>query len=237
MDFSRLKSFYYDCLNYIYPSKCISCGEIIRKNEFLCDYCNFKLPIIDPQKRCIKCGLIKGKCDCKHLIYHFEGLTAPFFNEGVAKQALYKFKFYKKQHYVDFFAQKMALCVVTDFKDIKFDGICFAPMTFKSKIKRGYNQAEDLATALSDILNLPLFYNALAVNGKREVQHYLKSKARFKNIRNHFKGTKKLNGKTILLVDDIKTTGATLDECARQLMFAGAYHVYSITAVAVERKG
>ncbi len=237
MDFSRLKSFYCDCINYIYPSKCLSCGEIVRKNEFLCDYCNFMLPIIDPQKRCTKCGLIKGNCDCKHLVYHFEGLTAPFFNEDVARRILYKFKFNKKQHYAKFFAQKMALCVVTDFKDIKFDGICFVPMSFKAKLRRGYNQSEDLAAELSEILNLPLFYDALAVKGRRKVQHYLKSKARFKNIRNRFKGKKNLKGKTILLVDDIKTTGATLDECARQLMFAGAYHVYCVTAIAVGKKG
>ena len=61
-------------------------------------------------------------------------------------------------------------------------------------------------------------------------------KERFKNVKGMYKTNYKVTGKTILLVDDIKTTGASFDECAKQLLLAGADNVYCVSAVGSKTK-
>lgn len=217
----------------LFPNLCIACGEAIPEGEYLCEYCTEMAALVDYTKNCRRCGSLKKNCECSRRVFHFNGCIAPFYNDGVIRDAMYSFKFAHKDYIGKFFAQKMSIMVKSVYSDIKFDGIVYVPMRTSKRLKRGFNQSEVLARHISKILDLPIFYNTLISGKKTKVQHKLKEQERFKNIKGKFIANKKYNltGKTILLVDDIKTTGATLDECAKQLMLLGADEVYCITGL------
>ena len=170
------------------------------------------------------------------MVYHFNGCVAPFYNEGIAQKAMYEFKFRKKEYIASFFAEQMALFVKQCFPEIEFDLVTFVPMHFLKRISRGYNQSFLLAEKISKILNIPLVYSLLGAKFKWKTQHSMAFKERFKNVKDKYYCKEKIEGKTVLLVDDIKTTGATLDECAKQLMVCGANKVYCITGLMTYKK-
>lgn len=222
----------------LFPRKCISCGCIIDCNEHLCDYCFEMLERIDLSKICFRCGMNKKNCLCKSRVYHFGGCVAPFENESVAQAAMYRYKFIRTNGAAKFFAQEMAKAIATVYNDIEFDGITYVPMHPIKQLKRGFNQSEEIALELSKILNLKLYERLLSSKYKSNSQHSMTLKERFDNIKGVYKSNYMVTGKTILLVDDIKTTGATLDECAKQLLLAGADNVYCVSGlITVAEKG
>lgn len=215
----------------LFPNTCAGCGAVLSEEEFLCDYCYEMLDRTAKDKLCFKCGLPKKKCDCSKYIFRFDGCTAPFYNNGTARKAMYAFKFRRKERFGEFFARQMALCVKQAFCDVKFDIIGYVPMLKRNEHRRGYNQSKVLARALSEILGIPVAENLLGCKGKEYTQHELPHKMRFNNVKDRYYCNFSVNGKNILLVDDIKTTGATLDECAKQLLKSGADRVYCVTGL------
>lgn len=223
-------------LSAIYPAKCMGCDDIIPDGENFCDYCYETLPITGKDTLCNVCGCVKKECQCKYRVFHFTGTTAPFYNDGVVKQAMYDFKFHRKLYVADFFAKEMALTVKMQFYGIDFDAVVYVPMLLSKGLKRGYNQSRELAVRIAKILDIHLVENAIGCNKKKKLQHKTEIKERFQNVKGVYYPNVSLNGRTVLLVDDIKTTGATLDECAKALFKAGADDVYCITALTTKKK-
>lgn len=223
-------------LDVLYPNKCVACGEIIPKGESLCDFCFESMPKTGFDNRCRVCGCLKKECQCKHHIFSFNGATSPFYNTDIAKKVMYEFKFRKKPEFGHFFAERMALSVKTDFYGVDFNAVVYVPLLLKNELKRGYNQSRELAISVAEILNIPLVENAIGCNDKRYIQHKTKPKDRFKNVKGAYYPNLSLSGRTVLLVDDIKTTGATLDECSKALLKAGANEVYCVTGLISRRK-
>lgn len=223
-----------------YPKQCVCCGEIIDEDEELCDNCIRNIERVDDTKRCIKCGLLKGNCGCKIYTYHFEGAVAPFFNSGLAQQGMYSFKFNKREQAAEFFAREMAKSVRSQLHNREFDVICYVPSTLRSYSMRGFNQSYMLAQRMSELLSIPLLKGALKCRWSIKFQHNLNREKRFKLTRKKYYFSKSavgyLKNKKVLLVDDIKTTGATLDECSRQLLFGGARSVFCVTALVTDLK-
>lgn len=223
-------------ISAFFPNTCISCGDIIDEGEELCNYCHEMLEKCDSLKRCIKCGQKKGNCDCKYRVYRFDGCISPFYSNDISRKAMYKFKFGKKLRNADFFAKQMAICIKTEYSNIKFDGICFVPLATVNELKRGFNQSKILAEKISKITGIKLLDGALKCKKSSVSQHSLSLDERFNHVKGRYSCHLNLKGKTILLVDDIKTSGATLDECSRQLLSCGANKVYCITAIIVKEK-
>ena len=132
----------------------------------------------------------------------------------------------------------MAECVAFEFGDVKFDVITCVPQTKKKRRKRGYNQSALLAKQISHELSVP--FNELLLFKTRETadQHDLRGKDRLKNLKNAFAAENEdaVKDKTILLCDDIKTTGATLNECRKTLLKAGAKAVCCATIAVTPEK-
>ena len=150
---------------------------------------------------------------------------------------MYELKFHNKFNCLRPFGKEMSKCVKRDFGIENIDLICYVPAKKSTLYTRGFNQSELFAKEISFNLNLKFSKDLIKYRVEGKTQHRLKTvEDRFKNVRNLFKVTKKLSGKNILLVDDIKTTGASLDECARQLKFAGADKVYCVTALVTRVK-
>ena len=217
----------------LFPNICISCGEIIPEGEHLCEFCTEMAETVDFTKICSRCGMLKKECLCSKRVFHFSGSAAPFYNSGITKTAMYRFKFGHKDFISKFFAERMALTVKSCYSNIDFDVITFVPTTFSKKLKRGFNQSELLAKRLSKLLGIKLCGDLIVCKKSAKIQHKLKFDERFKNVKGRYAANRKyaLNGKPVLLVDDIKTTGATLDECAKQLLLLGADDVYCVTGL------
>lgn len=220
----------------LYPNKCAGCGRVIPEDDGFCDFCFEMLPKVNLDKFCMKCGSDKKDCYCKYRTFHFEAAVAPYYNEGPARKAMYDFKFRRGEYLADFFAKKMTLAVKTAFYDAKIDGVTYVPLQMRNRLKRGYNQSYELAARVADNLGVRLLDRVIDCRSKKRPQHKTEWKNRFSNVRDVFFSNASLKGGTILLVDDIKTSGATLDECAKVLLKAGADRVYCVTALAVKRK-
>lgn len=217
--------------DFFFPSHCMNCGRAIKDGKVICGDCENDIEKIEV-KTCLKCGLPVRKCDCKTYVYHFSGISAPFYNEGIAKKGLYRIKFSDNKQLVPYYAQAMAETFYKNFSGIDFDYITYVPMTFLKGLKRGYNQASLLAEELSVKLDIPLIENVLVRKIFSQTQHKRKNVyERFKNAYKSYAKTGKINGGRILLIDDIKTTGASLDACAKELLYAGADEVYCLTAL------
>ncbi len=221
-----------EIVNAIYPNTCVCCKEFTKSTFYICDKCMSQFDVIDAST-CRKCGLPKENCECHKFYYRFKGVVAPFLYENVARSAMIGFKFHGYVVAAEFFAKYMTQFIKKRFDNIEFDAIVAVPMKTLDKLERGYNQSEVLARHISKSMNVKHYKNAFIKLKSVKVQHELLMEERFANIRGAFKvRNKKLyNGKTILLIDDIKTTGATLDECARMLLLCGAKEVYCATAV------
>lgn len=218
-------------LSAFYPNTCIACGDIIDEDECLCSYCFEMLPRVDLIKNCTRCGLPKKDCDCKNHVFYYNGCIAPFYNDAAAKVAMYKFKFRKAESNADFFAEQMALAIKTVYNDIEFDAVTYVPLTVKKKLRRGFNQSKILASKLAEIFELPIYTDLLYCKQNKISQHDLKNpKERLKNVQGLYGCSNKVKG-NILLIDDIKTTGATLNECAKQLIISGADKIYCATGL------
>ncbi len=214
-------------LNALFPPRCFLCDDVISPDMYLCSHCESKLTVPEI-KRCVGCGATAKFCECNRFVYHFEGVISPFFNEGAAKQGIYSFKFFHQRRIAEFYARHMAQSTQKYFGDIQFDFITYV---CSSKKKQKFNHCKILAEELALNLNLPLVDALMPTDKLRSTQHKLGFDSRFENVRNAYKAKIKCKGRKILLVDDIKTSGATIDECARQLKLAGAELVYCVTAV------
>ncbi len=217
-------------LDLLYPPKCIVCDEPIY-SEGYCERCADKIRPID-EECCFYCGIPLKHCECDRFVYHFDGVSGLFYNEDFAQEAVYKFKFKGIFSCVNTFADAMAERCAKNFGLENIDIITCVPATKKSMRKRGFNQSELLAKRIAN--NLGIEFEPYLLIKKESVitQHSIeKVDDRFKNIRNGFSSSKRIPHKNILLVDDIKTTGASLDECARQLKFAGAEKVFCATTL------
>ena len=220
----------------IYPDKCVFCKRTVKKGNYLCRACAENAEAFEREKRCIKCGMVKERCRCKKRLYRFNGVISPFYNEGLAKMGFYRYKFSFCENLSDFFALKMAESVKAEYKNIRFDAVCSVPPSRKRMRKFGYNPAEQLGIKAAEYINVFYVEDALGCRNVSSNQHNKSYDERFKMIRDCYFPKKSMRNKTVLLVDDICTTGATLDECARQLLKAGADEVWCVTALITDNK-
>ena len=90
-------------LDALFPQRCIVCDRLSEEDSFFCKKCQGKIqPIVD--KICLRCGREINNCDCDRFIYHFDGIIAPFANDGQAKNTFSSFKFGSNFSSVDYFA-------------------------------------------------------------------------------------------------------------------------------------
>lgn len=128
-------------------------------------------------------------------------------------------------------ADLMVKSINTYYAGIVFDAVVFVPMLRVKQIDRGYNQAQLLAESIANRLNLDVQYNVVGRHLKSKTQKNLTLEQRVINAKGSFflKDSSNIIGKTILLVDDVFTSGSTISECAGKLKEGGASKVYTVT--------
>lgn len=228
--------------NILYPLYCVACHSRMRAEKTkvpFCAICREKiLPLTPPF--CVKCGrgvagayIREGKCAlCLKQQYHFDRAWAGYAYDGVIKEMLHYFKYTHKVNLGGTLAGLM-LDFIREYRlpVDSCDYIVPIPLSPARLREREFNQAYVLADTLSGNLKLKLMDNNLKRVRNTRSQADLDRIARWKNIRGAFKlkAPNVVKDKTILLIDDVLTTGATASEAAGTLKSAGAGSVYVLT--------
>ena len=233
---------YFDyLLDFIYPKKCIFCNEPVPFGEgesCVCDICSKTMPIIK-ENICKKCGIENTERPgsdycyrCLHTKYAFERNYAVFKYNDVGK-AIKKFKYDKIKYLGIGFAILMKDYVNNINTDIikDIDIIVSVPVSKKKFKERGFNHVEIIVNKFSELVNLPCDNSNLIRIKDTPPQSTLSFKERKENVKGAFAVVNKeaFKNKKVLLIDDIFTTGSTVDECAREMIQSGAKEVRLFT--------
>lgn len=229
----KISSFIYSLL----PRRCAYCGRVIASDRLMCSDCERNLPRIKGTV-CNKCGREKEICSCKGSERYYVSVVAPFYFEGNVRKGIHAYKFRKSPDNAEAYSSEMAKTVSERFGDIKFDYITDVPMTRKSVKIRGYNQCTLLAKGISDYLGIEYKPDLLVKLYETKSQHGLSFYFRRGNLTGVFDVTDPsfVYNKTILLCDDVSTSGETMNECAKMLWLYGAKEVYCIACALTKSK-
>ncbi|MCI8553671.1 MAG: ComF family protein [Clostridiales bacterium] len=217
---------------WFFPRRCGFCGRLVKIDETVCGECKGELPRVLPPL-CPLCGREKGRCACRAHRRHFLRCVSPFYYEGLARKGILRLKLYGKTYAAEAFAEAMAQTVKREYAGVVFDGIVPVPVSRRTQKARGYNQSFLLASALGARIGCQA-EETLAKLVETPAQRELSALERSGNVMGVFdlRSGCCVTGKTLLLVDDILTTGATLDECAKILKIYGAAEVYAAVGAA-----
>lgn len=220
-------------LDLLYPPSCPLCGDVLKEGMHgFCDACRGKVDRVKTPV-CEICGKEIAKAryvlceDCarrpKHFVKGFPAFNyVPPMNEGI-----YRFKYHFERCHASVFAGEIVKTHGKEILSISPEVLIPVPIHKKKLRKRGYNQAEILAGELSRLLGIPVDASVL-IRGKNTVpQKKLSPEERKNNLKTAFLSTQnRVNYRSVLLVDDIYTTGATIEACTERLLEAGVSEVY-----------
>lgn len=225
-------------LSFIFTKRCRYCRRVCDIRDEICEECTRDLPKIEGTI-CHKCGLPKEHCNCHGKTRFYSSVCAPFYYAGAPKKAVVALKYENNPQLIDGLASDMALCLQDRYKGYTFDCIAYVPLYYRDEKKRSFNQAQLLAESLSRITGIPV-YNLLTKTFETAPQHTLPEMKRSGNLLGAIEFNEKCGIDTenmrILLCDDIKTTGSTLDECAKTLLISGCAEVRCLTVCITKEK-
>lgn len=216
--------------------KCLNCGADVFDELGFCQKC-LKEVTFNSGKTCKRCGVaIHGEESyCGHCAFeriYFDRAYSPFSYTGAVQRAILQMKFERVATNAKVLARYLAYTAVKN--ELQFDVVTFVPMSKKAQKQRGYNQAQLLAMHFCDILQINAPKQLLNKVKETERQERLNKQARKENLVGAFAATDDAKDKNVLLVDDIKTTGSTLNECAKALKRKGAKTVVCLTVASRE---
>ncbi len=222
-------------LDGIFPRICPICNEIVKRGGYdICPDCARRLSFVG-DSYCMRCGKpveeLEEYCrDCVSGIHDYdEGRAALVYDEYMSK-SIYRFKYNGKREFAGFYSRVMYERLGKKMESWNADVIVPVPVHRSKQKKRGYNQAYLIAKGLSDRLHIPVCDTLVTRNKATAVQKNLGARERRNNLKKAFNVTQnvvKLD--SVLIVDDIYTTGATIDAIARCLKAAGVSRVYFAT--------
>lgn len=227
-------------LDYLYPPRCPACDKPILQNQSFdgfCTTCLEKLPIIRG-KRCCKCGralsdLEKEYCsDClKYGWAHIydKGLSLCTYDD-VLRDMIYRLKYGKRSEYANALGKLLADAFAVALKRAGAEGVIAVPLHENRIRKRGYNQAELLAKSFCRHSGIPFYEHYVErVKDTKPLKSMSRSE-RQNNLKKAFKlGRNDVKSKVSIVIDDIYTTGSTVDAVAEVLKRAGVSKIYFIT--------
>ena len=221
------------CLGMLYPQTCYFCGKI--HTTEMCPECVEKLEYID-EPRCKRCGkpiryMEEEFChDCTQGTFHYEQGKSIWLHKGPVRWSVYQFKYHNRRVFARFYAKEWCRLYGEDIKRWGIDVIIPIPLHKARRRKRGYNQAEILAKELGKQCHLLVDTKSVVRRVDTRPQKELNNKQRKRNLNKAFYVTKHWKKwKNVLLIDDIYTTGNTIDSVAELLMKKGAEKVYFLS--------
>ncbi len=207
INIKRVKAYLKDIF---FPVRCPYCQCVIDRDEYACEKCKKQFPSASFKRYAI------GGYFC----------AAAFPYNGIFATSVKRFKFSNRGGYAKQLAFPIVQSILEIHKSVHFDVITCVPMHKTMLKKRRYNQAELLARECAEIMNIP-YADTLEKYKMNKAQHSIKAAEREKNVRGVYRANDRnfLQGKSVLIIDDIITTGHTLGECSRILMKSGCKSV------------
>lgn len=224
-------------VDLLYPPLCAGCGK---PNHRFCSDCLQGVKIID-FPFCAFCGKQTNDdqpvcAECGHVPVHFTAAAAWAVYGGTLREAIHSLKYKNDMGLGDFFAQY--LIEILSEKDWSFDLIIPVPLSAQRKKERTYNQSALLSRPIARYFQLEHSMNALKRTKDTGTQVKRNRAERDLSLKDAFSGNPaKLKGRSVLLVDDIITTGATINHCSEALLQAGAVRVYAVSLAKTFRDG
>jgi ComF family protein len=222
-----------DLFHLLFPNLCNACGQsLVKSEQFLCLNCLFDLPYTDFHlfRDNQVARQFWGRFPCTYamaMLYFRKG--------GKVQQILHSLKYRGKAELGVLLGKLLAERMMKgNFPN--FDIIIAVPLHWKKEKLRGYNQSQCIAEGLGTVMNIPVVKNVLVKKKSTSSQTKKGRFDRFENLKEAFAATNTsiLENKHVLLVDDVVTTGATLEACALVLLEAGVKTVSISTVAYVE---
>ena len=200
-------------LNLLFPPKCILCDKILEPEETdLCHSCRTDSP----------------ECAGLHKSFSFlDSWTAVWYYKGYIRKSILRYKFHGARHYAPAYGRLLAMRIQREHGEC-FDVLTWVPVSRLRRLLRGYDQAELLAEAVGQELGINPVSTLRKIRNNRPQSGISGLPKRRANVLGAYAilDPQKLQGKRVLLLDDVITTGATAGECARMLLTAGAKEVH-----------
>lgn len=208
-------------LFWLFPRKCPVCRKVIPPQQMICPGCREALPHNETAPPSLR---------------YLHGLSAPYRYQAGVQKVVSAFKFRGRRELAPMLAQAMDQTLPVELRPELVIGV---PMHPSRRRQRGYNQADLLARELGRIRQVPSSTTALVKYRNNRLQHHLSAGERRANVKDVYqvRDAAQVAGKTVLLVDDVFTTGSTLEECARVLRQAGARQVWGVVYARVQDVG
>ena len=235
---------------FIFPNRCIICDELLPfgfdlENEFICDHCKKKLEFIK-EPTCKKCGAMINLSNemycarCENMMWdNFEyGFGLLRYNDFV-KESIHRIKYSGRKEYIDFYGKCIAKVFKMKFKEINPDYLVPVPIHSKRLKERNYNQSMILAESISKELikyNIHIdVNNDLVFRTKNtKVLNKLDSTDRANELNDAFVANNLTGIDKVILVDDIYTTGSTINKISEVLKSSGVKKVYFVAIAIVD---
>lgn len=196
-------------LELLYPTRCLLCRKPMERGRVqLCPRCQERLPFIEPGSR--------GGFPC----------VAPFEYREPLRELFLRYKFQGKEHYAATFGVYLSQAVEEELSG-EFDLVTWVPLRPFRRWRRGYDQARLLAQAVAKDSGQPLAPTLAKGRRTKTQSHLTEDSARRRNVRGAYQVREKapVRGRRVLLIDDICTSGATMETCVEALLAAGAESV------------
>ena len=214
-------------LDLVFPPRCVSCDAF---GAFICDRCHADMTRADGP-RCDTCWMpIDPRASCRNCWAHrprLRGVRSAFVYEAAARDAVLALKFRGLAAVAPQMARSMAE-VLNDWEP-PVASIVPVPLSGQRRRLRGYNQSELLAKEISRLTGIPINRHALTRRRHTTAQTRTSGDARWQNVAEAFRAGKEAPTGGVLLIDDVITTGATLNACARVLLQEGVDGVFALT--------
>ena len=222
-------------LNILYPRRCPVCGGIVKPTgKLICPACFRELSFVK-SPTCKKCGKeIEDETmefceDCMNHRHVYEYGAALLNYNDAAKNSMVQIKYHNKREYLDFYGAVLAVRHERTIRKMNVDVIIPVPIHPSRRRKRGFNQAEVLAKIMGERLGIPVRTDLLKRTKKTLPQKELSAGERLKNLSGAFQAEEVPKEiRRVLLVDDIYTTGSTIEACTRALKASGVQTIYFV---------
>ena len=229
-------------LRLLYPEVCPFCGkELPYPQKTCCNACFEKLWRLK-HKTCLVCGrrflydeTAATVCaDCRGHRFPYETIVAPLSYNAPVRSAILAYKYRMHYGHSRAFADLMVRALHEKLPNLCVSAVFFVPTSARRFAQRSFCPAEWLARAVAKKLKVPVHYS-LKKCRDTPAQSAVSPEDRRRNLKDAFVCTASLTGQSVLLVDDVCTTGSTVKECAKALKKAGAAHVYVVVLARVEK--
>ncbi len=196
-------------LNLLFPPKCVLCGRLLEKDETdFCKSCRVDAPVHHNNK----------------LKFPFlDSWVAVWYYKGCIRESLHRYKFGRRRHYAAAYGRILAMKLLQEYPE-GFDVLTWVPVSSLRKLTRGFDQVELICREVGRELGMEPVRLLKKVRHNRPQSRIGPQARRRANVLNAYRvvNPEMAEGKRIILLDDIVTTGSTAGECARMLLTAGA---------------